>query len=122
MSIDRSMQVTALVLILALIGLAGIYFAASNLEPVDVNVESIEDSMTGKLVRITGRIDNIRKTSSNNIYWTVNDGSNITIPLLDSKFKKISATKGNTVEIVGLVSQYKGELEIMPKEITVLSE
>lgn len=121
MGISQS-ALTIIILILALGGLTGIYFAVSSLEPAETGISAIEESMIGKLVKITGTIDNIKKTSSNNIYWTVDDGSSITVPLLDSKFKKISAAKGDIVEVVGLVSQYNGELEVMPKEITMLDE
>lgn len=121
MGISQSTWTTIIILILALVGLAGIYFAVVSLEPTEIDIKTIEEGMIGKLVKITGAIDNIKKTSSNNIYWTVDDGSSITVPLLDSKFKKISAAKGDIVEVVGLVSQYNGELEIMPKEISVLN-
>jgi DNA/RNA endonuclease YhcR with UshA esterase domain len=124
-NINRSVQITILVLALALLGLAGIYFAVINLEPTEMSIAAIEEGMTGKLVKVAGTIDNIRKTSSNNIYWTVSDGSSaagMTVPLLDAKFKKIPAMKGDSVEITGLVSDYKGELEIMPKEINVLQQ
>lgn len=117
--LDRSKQITLLVLLLAVVGLTGIYFAISNIEPVELEIGAIGQAMAGKLVRVSGRIDYISKSRSGNIYWTIDDGNNITVPLLESKFKKMSAKSGDEVEIVGLVSVYKEELEIMPKEISV---
>jgi len=116
-NLDRSKQITFLILLLAVFGLAGIYFAVKNIKPIELEIGAIEDSMEGKIVKIAGRIDYIKKTSSGNMYWTVSDGSNITVPILDSKFKKLSAKRGVNVQIVGLVTKYKGELEVMPKEI-----
>jgi DNA/RNA endonuclease YhcR with UshA esterase domain len=120
---DKHKQTTLLILILAIIGLAGIYFAVIGIEPVEVSIEQIENSMTGRLVKISGAISNIRKSKTGNLYWSVDDGSsgNITVPLLDNKFKKLTARSGDAVEIIGLVSEYKGEMEIMPKEIRMMT-
>jgi RecJ-like exonuclease len=118
-SLDRSKQITLLILFLTIVGLAGIFFAIGNIKPLELEIGAIEESMEGKLVKISGRIDYIRKSKSGNMYWTVNDGSNITVPILDGKLKKIAAKRGDMVEIVGLVTQYNGEMEVMPKEIFV---
>jgi RecJ-like exonuclease len=119
LNIEKTNQITLLVLVLSIIGLITIYFAVNNIKPLELKIDSIEDSMDGRLVKISGRIDNIRKSKSGNFYWTVNDGSNITIPILDNKFKKIDVRSGDTVEVLGLVTKYNGEWEVMPKEIYV---
>jgi DNA/RNA endonuclease YhcR with UshA esterase domain len=119
MEFDKTKQITLLVLILAVGGLAGLYFAIEGIKPLELEIGSIEKSMIGKLVKITGRIDYIRKSKTGNSYWTVNDGNNITVPILDNKFKKISVKRGDSVEIIGLVSEYNEELEVMPKEISM---
>jgi RecJ-like exonuclease len=118
-SLYNSHQVTILIFLLATVGLIGIYFAVKNIDPTELNIEQIEDSMTGKLVRISGSISNIRKSKSGNSYWTVDDGSNITVPILSNEFKKLTPKRGDMVEIIGLVSKYNEELEIMPKEISI---
>ena len=110
-------QITLLILVLAVIGLAGIYFAVGSIEPIELKIESIEESMSGRLVRISGKITNIRKSSSGNSYWTVDDGSTITVPILDNRFKSMILKRGDSVEVMGLVTKYKEELEVMPKEI-----
>jgi len=118
-SIEKSKQITLLIFILAVIGLTAIYFAVINIKPMELKIASIEDSMVDRLVKINGTIDYIRKSKTNNFYWTVSDGSNITVPILDNKFKKLSVKKGDSVGIIGLVTLYNGELEVMPKEIYV---
>ena len=117
--LGKSNQITLLIFLLAIAGLTGIYFAVKNINPTELKIEAVEDSMTGRLVKISGRIDNIRKSKSGNFYWTVNDGSNITIPILDNEFKKLDVKSGDTVEVLGLVTEYNGEMEVMPKEIYV---
>lgn len=115
----NSNHITLLVLLLSIIGLISIYFAVNNITPIELKIESIEESMNGRMVKINGRIDDIRESKSGNFYWTVSDGSNITVPILDDKFKKIDVKSGDDVEVTGLVSEYNGELEVMPKEIYV---
>lgn len=117
LSLDKPRQMTLLIFLLAIIGLVGIYFAVRNIQPLELKIEEIEDSMTGRLVKITGTIDNIRKSRTGSLYWTVNDGSNITVPILSNKFKKLTPERGDVVEVIGLVTKYNEELEIMPKEI-----
>lgn len=116
---NESKLVTLLVIILALVGLIIIYFAVMNIKPLDIKINSIENSMTGRLVKINGRIDNIRKSKSGNSYWAINDGGSITVPILDNKFKKLIPKRGDIVEIVGLVTKYNEEFEVMPKEIYI---
>jgi RecJ-like exonuclease len=114
-----SKYITILIFILSIIGLVTIYISVINIKPLELKIESIEDSMVDRLVKVNGKIDNIRKSKSGNFYWTVDDGSNITIPILDDKFKKLDVKSGDSVEILGLVTKYNDELEVMPKEIYV---
>ena len=108
---------TLLIFILAITGLIIIYVSVKNITPLELKIESIENSMIDRIVKIDGKIENIRKSKTGNFYWTVGDGNNITVPILDDKFKKLEVKSGDTVEVIGLVTEYKGELEVMPKEI-----
>lgn len=119
LNIDKPKQITIFISIVAIVGLACIYFAVKNIEPTELEIGAIEDSIIGKLVKITGRIENIRKSRSGNSYWTVDDGNSITVPILDGKFKKLNPKRGDTVTVLGIVSEYNGELEVMPKEIYI---
>jgi len=114
---DKTKHITLLIFILAVIGLTIIYFAVSSINPIELKIEAIEDSMNGRLVKISGTISNIRKSRAGNLYLTVSDGKNITVPILNGKFKNLAAKRGDAVEIIGLVTKYNEELEVMPKEI-----
>jgi exonuclease VII large subunit len=114
---DKTKHITLLIFILAVIGLTIIYFAVSSINPIELKIEAIEDSMNGRLVKISGTISNIRKSRAGNLYLTVSDGKDITVPILNGKFKNLAAKRGDAVEIIGLVTKYNEELEVMPKEI-----
>ena len=113
----NSKYMTLLIFFLAITGLIIIYVSVKNITPLELKIESIENSMVDRIVKIDGKIENIRKSKTGNFYWTVGDGNNITVPILDDKFKKLEVKSGDTVEVIGLVTEYKGELEVMPKEI-----
>jgi DNA/RNA endonuclease YhcR with UshA esterase domain len=117
LNFGRSEQIILLVLVLAIIGLVGIYFAVGIIDPIETKIGSIGESMVGRLVKISGKISNIRKSKSGNSYWSVDDGNTITVPILDNRFKSLVLKRGDSVEIMGLVTKYKEELEVMPKEI-----
>lgn len=122
--LGKAMDVTVLLIVLTAAGLACICIASLNITPTEVSIAAIDNEMSGKLVAVTGSIGNIRKSKSGNVYWDVSDdsmteGESITVPLLSSKFKNLVAKRGDAVEIIGLVSEYNGEMEIMPKEIHV---
>jgi DNA/RNA endonuclease YhcR with UshA esterase domain len=118
-SMFSSRYITLLIFILSVIGLVTIYVSVINIKPLELKIESIEDSMIDRVVKIDGKIENIRKSKTGNFYWTVGDGDNITVPILDDKFKKLDVKSGDSVEILGLVTKYNDELEVMPKEIYV---
>ena len=108
-------------LILTVAGLSLIYYSISLTESAETEIANLENFPKGSLVKIAGEISKLSKSKTGNIYWTVDDGTgSITIPLLGSiadVYRDI--TKNSLVSVTGLVSEYNGELEIMPKEIEV---
>ena len=108
-------------LILTVAGLSLIYYSISLTESAETEIANLENFPKGSLVKIAGEISKLSKSKTGNIYWTVDDGTgSITIPLLGSiadVYQDI--TKNSLVSVTGLVSEYNGELEIMPKEIEV---
>jgi DNA/RNA endonuclease YhcR with UshA esterase domain len=117
-AIGPQTQVTLIVLILSIVGVGAIYLATTTIEPLNVGVESIDDSMVGRMVLVGGEVVGVRKTKSGSVFWSIGTSErNLTVPLLEAKFKSIDVEVGESVVIKGLVSEYQGELEIMPKEI-----
>jgi RecJ-like exonuclease len=112
----------ALIFLLTISGLLITYYAISNVDPKEMKISDINESAKGNLVTITGNIKTIKQSKSGNVYLTVDDGTDkITVPLLGAlpqKFPDIK--KDQLVRITGIVSEYNGQSEVMPKDIEVL--
>jgi len=111
-----------LIFILTVAGLSITYYAVSTLDPKEIKISEITESMKGNLVRITGNVVTVKRSNSGNTYLTVDDESDkITVPLLGKLSQQFSNIKKDQfVSITGIVSEYSGQLEIMPKNIEVL--
>jgi len=111
-----------LIFILTVAGLSITYYAVSTIDPIEIKISEITESLKGNLVRISGTIKTVKHTTSGNTYLTVDDGGNeITVPLLGKLSQQFSNIKKDQfVNITGIVSEYNGQLEIMPKNIEVL--
>jgi DNA/RNA endonuclease YhcR with UshA esterase domain len=105
-----------LILGLSIIGLLTLYFAISLINPIEIKIKDIKEPMTGNLVKITGKIESFKK-SKDNIYLNVSDDTGgITVPLLRGLGQRFSnITKGGKAEIVGIVTEYKDTLEVLPR-------
>jgi len=116
---EYSTAISLIVLFIA--GLSLIYYSIFLTESAETQIENLENFPKGSLVQISGEITKIKKSSSGNIYWTVQDATgSITIPLFSStanSYRNIS--KSTLVKISGLVTDYQGNLEIDPKEIEI---
>jgi DNA/RNA endonuclease YhcR with UshA esterase domain len=107
----------SLILGLSIIGLLTLYLAISLINPVEIKIKDIKEPMTGNLVKITGKIESFKKSNTGNIYLNVSDDTGgITVPLIGNLGKKFSnITKGEKVEIVGIITEYKDTLEVLPR-------
>lgn len=83
-----------------------------NIEPVDIS--DIEKSWSGKSLMVQGEIAEVR-TSSGHLFFNLKQGKDsIKVVKFDSQS---SYSNGDRVNVTGHVEIYKGELEIVAKEI-----
>lgn len=112
-------------LICSVLGLILIYIAAINVEPKEVKLNEITYEMIGKSVTTTGYITYIRHHPSGHVFLTLSLGkSNVQVPLFAGFLKSLekfgiypsSFKKGEKLKISGLVSEYRGMLQIIPRK------
>lgn len=124
MELKRKILLVACVLI-SLTGLAFIYFSASMVSPSEIKISNIDSSLIGKLVSTTGKISYVRTHPAGHIFLTLtDDDSRIEVPIfsnlanqLDSRgINKYDFKKGKMIRITGMVSEYKGRLQIVPRK------
>ena len=121
----RENLVPIVCLLSSFLGMVLIYFAAINIQPKELRLGEITPDLLGKTVTSTGKIIYRNSHPAGHIFLTISDGDNkIQVPLFsgfvngleDSGTSTDNFKKGRTVSVTGLVSEYNGELQIIPRK------
>ncbi|MBR1610501.1 MAG: exodeoxyribonuclease VII large subunit, partial [Methanobrevibacter sp.] len=105
-----------------LIGIIGLIAFTPTIEVKEVDIKDINRAMIDEEVRITGVITDIAQSSSKTSYFlTVNDGeAQIQLIIFENQVAEIQSKnldienfKNRQVEIVGTVTQYNSEMELI---------
>jgi DNA/RNA endonuclease YhcR with UshA esterase domain len=124
MEIKKKIFLIACILV-SLAGIVLVYFSASAISPYETKINKIESSSIGKLVSITGKISYVRTHSAGHIFLTLTDGdSKIEVPIFSTLMNQLKVNgitqydfkKGKTVRVTGIVGDYKGQLQIVPRK------
>ena len=108
-------------------GLILIYFAAAKIEPAPVKIEEINSELVGRSVTIRGYISYKTNHPAGHIFLTVSyNKTKIAVPLFAGFVNQLSEAdfpiedlkKGANVMVTGLVGEYKGELQVVPRKTT----
>ena len=102
-------------LICGLIGIFIILILSNNLEPSSTKISDISSSFVDQTVKIQGELSSIKITSSVVMLDIKDDTGVIKVVSFDQDI--LDLNKGETVEIIGDVTEYKGVLEIEAKSI-----
>jgi DNA/RNA endonuclease YhcR with UshA esterase domain len=116
-------------LVCSIVGLALIYVAARSIRPSSTPISGITFDMVGRSVKTTGFISYKSNHQNGHIFLTITDGdgSSLQVPLFAgfvSSFEqhnKQRATadelrRGSLIEIEGLVGEYRGQLQVVPRK------
>jgi len=117
-----------LCLLSSLLGIVLIYFAARSIQAAPTPISEITFEMVGRSVKTAGFISYRSNHANGHIFLTIeDDGSKIQVPLFAgfaSSFErnnKQHATtdelrRGALVEVEGLVGEYRGQLQVVPRK------
>ena len=116
-------------IVCSVVGLALIYIAARSIKPSSTPISGITFDMVGRSVKTTGYISYKSSHPNGHIFLTIadGDGSRIQVPLFAgfvSSFERNNmqhATadelrRGAVVEVEGLVGEYRGQLQVVPRK------
>lgn len=115
-------------LVASVVGMVVIYIAAINTEAQPTPIEEINFDMVGRSVKTAGFIIYRTDHENGHIFLTIMDEeSKIQIPLFSgfvSSFergnKQLATTrelrKGALIEVEGLVGEYRGQLQVVPRK------
>lgn len=107
------------------LGLALIYFSALNIQPQEVRISDINFEFLGKTVKTSGKIVYSNSHPSGHLFLTISDGKKkLQVPLFSSFMEKLSERidknelkEGRVISITGTVSEYRGELQVIPRKV-----
>lgn len=109
-------------LITSLIGIIGLIAFSPTIEVKEVDIKDINNAMIDEEVRIDGVITDIAQSSSKTSYFlTINDGdTQIQLIIFENQVAEIQSKnldiedfKNRKVQVVGTVTQYNSELELI---------
>ena len=123
----KTMEITdekllRIALITALIGIIGLIIFTPSIEVKKVSINDITRSMIDEKVSIQGVITDIAQSSSKtNYFLTISDGeSQITLIVFEKQVAEISSRnlniedfKNKKVEVIGTITEYKSDLELI---------
>ncbi|WP_296874512.1 exodeoxyribonuclease VII large subunit [uncultured Methanobrevibacter sp.] len=109
-------------LVTSLIGLIGLIAFTPTIEVKEVDIKDINRGMIDEEVSIKGVITDVAQSSSKTSYFlTVNDGEaqiqliifESQVAEIESKNLDIDSFKNHKVQVVGTVTQYNSEMELI---------
>jgi DNA/RNA endonuclease YhcR with UshA esterase domain len=104
--------------VLAILGIISLIFLAKTMEPQKVVLSDLSADYVGRLVQVSGTISSVSTTAS---VTTVKLCSSQCVDVvlfksLRDKLPFLSLAAGQRLNVKGVVSEYKGTLEITPLE------
>ena len=113
----------------SVVGLALIYIAARSIRPESTPISEISFDMVGRSVKTTGYISYKSSHPNGHIFLTITDGdgSSMQVPLFagfvssfeqhnKQRAKTDELRRGSIIEIEGLVGEYRGQLQVVPRK------
>ena len=114
-------------LLTSVIGLVLIYIAAINLEPKQIELKDINPELVGRSVLTTGEIVYRKTHEAGHLFLTISDGdTEVAVPLFAgylNTLKEVGITEddfyeGAEISVSGLVDEYQGQLQIIPRRVS----
>ena len=105
-----------------MLGLFLIYYISSITEPTNVQIDSIKPDLVGHFISTDGAIVSRTKTKAGHLFLTLQNGDgNISIVMFSTFLNKEKVNpdkllKGVKLSVQGVLEEYKGELQIIPKK------
>lgn len=117
-------------LVTSLIGIIGLIVFTPYIEVKEVEIKDINRGMIDEEVAVCGIVDEVKKSSSGSTYFlTVNDGTGIINVIVFEKIASqmedssmsIDMFKNRKAKIVGTITQYNSEMELILSDESSLS-
>jgi len=108
------------------LGIALIYLAAISIQPKELKLNEVTSEFVGRTITASGKIIYKNSHPAGHIFLTISDGkAEIQVPLFAGFVDSLNAVdlssedfkKGERIIVTGLVGEYKGQLQIIPRKV-----
>lgn len=98
------------------IGVIALFILSANLEPREVKITDLDKARLGDFVKISGEVITIKQDKTS--YFDLKDSTDV---IRVFSFKEINVTKGEKVEVIGKLDEYRGFSEVEAIQIRKIS-
>jgi DNA/RNA endonuclease YhcR with UshA esterase domain len=123
---SEGVKIILICFICSLLGIFLIYVAALNTKPQEVKLNEINFGLIGRVISTEGKIVSKNSHKAGHLFLTIEEeNTKIQVPIfagLMSKLKEVGLSEkdfivGKSLFVTGLVSEYKEQLQIIPRKI-----
>lgn len=104
----------------SVVGIFMIYLAAANVEVQTMKIGDVTPDLVGRTVSVDGTIKTEKLNADGHMFLTITDGrSSIQVPVFSNVmqfFTEDNFKVKNNIQVTGLVDEYKGQLQIVPRK------
>jgi DNA/RNA endonuclease YhcR with UshA esterase domain len=116
----RDREVVSLSLAIATAGLLMLFFAASIAQPREVSIGELTSAQLGATVKVAGEVMKVKNHEAGHVFLRIHDGTGeVAVPLFKRVAEDVDKSclrEGALIEVIGRVEEYRGELEVVPRE------
>jgi len=82
------------------------------------DIEAISDSLLNKIVKVSGKVLSVKQTTGplSVLIGSLKSSSKISMAIFKNQFTPPELNPGDTIEVVGVVTKYKEQFQIQPRD------
>jgi len=113
-------KVMLVFLILAVVGITGLWIISGHVSSVEFKIGDITADNAGTFARVSGSIQRLSE-SEDGYFLTMSDSTDsIKAVIWKRSFPHLNLTENQNVEIIGTISLYRGEIEIIADRVEIV--
>ena len=116
-------QLMKVCIVIAILGFAFLFVVSQFITPEGIKIKDIDDKMIGRIATINGTVNSFSEKDGNIFINLGDDTGNITVVMFQSDAKRFDLSmlkKSSNILVIGKISLYKSELEIIADSMQVL--
>jgi DNA/RNA endonuclease YhcR with UshA esterase domain len=103
---------------ITIFGICLLFYLAKTSKPNFVPLSEIDSTYIGKTISTSGRIVSVNYNKGNIFLKIYDNNSSINVPVFSNiaKYLNFNLKKGQKIVVSGVVDEYKGTLQIVPRK------